>query len=116
VGGLLGPADRLEVRWLADGPPEKPVPAGVVEGMLLWDAEPAGDRLRARWTFRNPVGTALVRLRLEPGVVVRTSAIPGAWDVGTQPTEAGTEWTARVDPPLPDGTSIRVELWRPRPA
>lgn len=113
ASGVLGPADRLEVRWQRDGKHGRPAPAAAVEGLLLWDAEPAGDRVRARLTYRNPKGTSVVRLLLEPGLVVRSSTIPGLLDTTVQTRDRGSEWIASVDPPLPDGSTIRLDLWRP---
>ncbi len=116
--GNLGPVDRLEVRWVAGSDRERLPATGVVESLLLWDVEPAGDRLRARLTYRKPEGTSLIRLRLDPGLVVRSVSIPGQADAAIQTSEKGVEWVAHVSPPLPDGASIRIELWRPlvRPA
>ena len=117
VEGGLGPADRLDVRWLSrkqsgTGPA---VASGTVEGLLLWDAEPAGDRLRARLTCRKPGGTSVLRLGLEPGLVLRSVAIPGLIDSGRQGTAEAPEWVAHVDPPLPSGGTVVLEFWRGLP-
>ncbi|MDR3636567.1 MAG: hypothetical protein P4L84_22385 [Isosphaeraceae bacterium] len=111
--GLLGPADRLELHWPSPPGVEKAVPATTVEGLLLWDAEPAGDRVRARLTVRDPAGTSALRVRTEPGVSVRPAGIPGRVDVGWQGTASEPEWVASIEPPLPDGTTVVLELWRP---
>ncbi|WP_074315495.1 hypothetical protein [Singulisphaera sp. GP187] len=113
--GALGPVDRLEVRWVSNNEQERIPAVGSVEGLLLWDAEPAGDRLRARLTYRKPEGTSVIRLRLDPGLVVRSLAIPGQADASLQSTEKGVEWVAHINPPLPDGAAIRLEFWRPHP-
>ena len=47
VRALLGPTDRLEVRWESDSEKPGAAPLGVVDGLLLWDSLAAGDRLRA---------------------------------------------------------------------
>lgn len=115
AAGYLGPVQRLEVRWVSDraGPGSEGL--GAVEALMLWDAEPAGDHLWARLTYHNPEGTPVVRLRLEPGLVVRADAIPGLLDSSIRDTPDGPEWMAAVDPPIPDGTTIRLELWKPQP-
>lgn len=113
AAGNLGPADRLEVRWVLPNDQGRIPTSGSMDGLILWDAEPAGDRVRARLTYRNPEGISVVRLRLEPGVVVRSSSIPGGSDISVYATNQGIEWVAHVDPPLPDGATIRLELWRP---
>lgn len=113
VAGQLGPADRLEVRWSSGVEAAPGSPQGTVEGLLLWDAEPAGDRVRARLTFRKPGGTSAIRLKLEPGLVPRPGAIAGLVDATWRGTDDHPEWVACVDPPLPDGATIPIEFWRP---
>jgi hypothetical protein len=113
VTGLLGPTSRLEVRWSARadrGPPES---AGAVEGLLLWDAEPAGDHVQARLTYRGTGGTSTIRLGVEPGVVLRAGNVAGLVDVAWQGSEERPEWVGSVDPPLADGATIQLEFWRP---
>jgi hypothetical protein len=112
--GLLGPADRLEVRWPARQPGAA-IASGTVEGLLIWDAEPAGDRVRAHLTLRKPGGTSVLRLGLEPGLVVRSHSIPGLIDATVQGTAEHPEWVARIDPPLPEGTTVGLEFWRSAP-
>ena len=49
-GGLagLGPAERIELAWAEAGNESEPKQAGgSVEGVVLWDIHPAGDRVRA---------------------------------------------------------------------
>ena len=115
VSANLGPTGKLEVLWSKIGASEPPL-AGSVDGMLLWDAEPAGDRIRARLTYRNPDGTAELRLRLAPGIVVRSGSIPGTCDTTWRGSADRPEWVVHVDPPLPDGTTVPLEFWRPAQA
>ncbi|HWE39918.1 MAG TPA: hypothetical protein VG406_25430 [Isosphaeraceae bacterium] len=115
AAGRLGPADLLEVIW-SGAATDRPAAKGSVEGALLWDATPAGDRLRARLTFRRPGGTTEVRLALAPGLVVRSVGGPGLIDARTVGAADRAEWVARIDPPLPDGEAIILDLWRSRPA
>ena len=47
--GRLGPAERVELRWAGAGAgPEQKQGAMSVEGLILWDINPAGDRVRTR--------------------------------------------------------------------
>jgi hypothetical protein len=115
VAGLLGPADRLEVRWAAGAVDEPAAPTGTVEGLLLWDAEPAGDHVKARLTFRKPGGTSTIRLGLTPGLVLRAGGFSGLVDATWEGTDEHPEWVVSVDPPLPDGATIQLEFWRPAP-
>ncbi|HEX8200151.1 MAG TPA: hypothetical protein VF590_06660, partial [Isosphaeraceae bacterium] len=114
----LGPVDLLEVHWMPRAQADRSGRLEAVEGLLLWDVEPAGDRLRARWTVRNPGGADRFRLGLDPGLVVRSAAIPapGVVDAGWLGSASAPEWVARFDPPLPDGATLTVELWRPAAA
>jgi len=114
VTGRLGPVDHLDVRWSPPGGAESLPPAGSVEGLYLWDATPAGDRVRARLTYRNPEGTPVVRVALGPGVVVRDGRVPGGADVTLEGTAERPEWVARFDPPLPDGATVSLDVWRAR--
>lgn len=113
VEGWLGPAAQLELRRPLPKGAERMTAATTVEGLLLWDAEPAGDRVRARLTVRNPAGTSVLRLRTKPGVSVRASGIPGRVDIEWQGKADAPEWVASVEPPLPDGATVVVEFWRP---
>jgi hypothetical protein len=116
AGGVeagLGPADRLDVRWVAGGEDQAAALSGAVDGLILWDVVPAGDRVRARLSYRNPAGTSAIRIGLEPGVVVRPVAVPGLMDAVVQGPADRPEWLASIDPPLPDGATVALEFWRP---
>lgn len=112
--GTLGPVNRLEVRWLAPGATEMVETAGA-EGSFLWDATAAGDRLRARLIYRNPRETSRVRIRLEPGLNVRSIDAPGVVDASMEGSAEQPELVIRIEPPLPDGGAIALDLWRPVP-
>ncbi len=116
VAGLLGPVERLEVRWSAQAEPGPAETSGIVEGHLLWDAEPAGDHIEARLTYRGTGGTPTIRLGLEPGMVLRTGSLDGLVDATWQGSDERPEWVASVDPPLADGATIQLEFWRPAPS
>lgn len=115
VKGLLGPVSRLELRWRDPSLPPPLRVAGAVEVLTLWDALPAGDRVRSRFTYRAPGGTSLVRIAVDPGVVVREVSIPGTAEVSWEGTPEHPEWVATMSPPLPDGATLGIDLWRPRP-
>ncbi|GAC1465659.1 MAG: hypothetical protein NVSMB9_05480 [Isosphaeraceae bacterium] len=113
VEGLLGPADHLDVRWTSSGTAAGSWPTPSVEALYLWDATPAGDRVRALLTYHDPEGTELVRFGLGRGVLVRASTIPGTVDTSYEGSPDAREWVARITPPLPDGAQIALDLWRP---
>jgi hypothetical protein len=113
IEGLLGPVDRLVVHWPVRGGAGRFAPSTSVEGLFLWDAEPAGDRVRALLTYRNPQGIGVIRLGLEPGVAVRTVSIPGIVEVDRRGTAGALEWVATIDPPLRDGATVQLEFWKP---
>ena len=116
VDGMLGPADRLELRWSSKVAAGQITTRGTTDGLVLWDAEPAGDRVRVKITYRNPEGTPSVRIAVEPGVILRDAAIPGLVDLRREGKAERPEWVANVDPPLPDGTTIVLDFWRPVPS
>ena len=113
LSGNLGPVERLEVRWARAGQAAGVEAGGPVEGVLLWDAMPAGDRLRARLIFRNPAGTSSVRLAMEPGLALRSATAPGLIEAAWRGTAEAPEWVARFEPPLGAGESLVLDAWRP---
>jgi hypothetical protein len=120
--GRIGPVDRLVV----ERPDGVVAGAGVTgatgprltsaEGLLLWDALPAGDRIRARFTVRGLAGERALRVRLGPGVDVRAAILPGM-EYATVTPEAdggvGAVWTGLVDASLGPETTLALDLWRP---
>lgn len=110
----LGPVDRLELRWDPAGRGALASEPGSVEGSMVWRADPAGDGLEARLRLRGGAGIDTVRLMLDAGVVLRLAAIEvGTIETSVGPTVDGeTFLTARFDPPLADGSLLRLELWR----
>ena len=109
----LGPADRIEIRW---GDPE-PSPAagtsGTVESVLLWDIEPAGDRLRGRFTYHGQRRLPAICFRVDPGLIPRAINIPGMVTASWSGSKEKTLLTAWMDPPLQDGATIALDVWRP---
>ena len=51
------------------------------------------------WTYRDTMGTGVVRVSLDPGVLVRESTIPGVVDASLEQSDR-PEWVARIDPAI----------------
>ncbi len=51
--------------------------------------------------------------QVDPGLMVRSAAIPGLIDASWDGTAERPVWTARLDPPLKDGDVLMLDLWRP---
>ncbi len=111
-GWALGPARELRVELARPDGAATPARAAI-KGLILWDALPAGDRLRVRLA---PAGGSVAELSmgLEPGVQVRVAdrrrLIRSTWE------EQGgaVAWSAAFDPPCTVADPVEVELWRPR--
>ena len=111
--GRLGPADRIEIRWSRPVPAQVESPSATVEGLILWDINPTGDRVRARFTYNQSSELSEVRLAHEPGLILRSTQIPGSADAFWEENANKDEWTLRIDPPLPAGSTIALDCWRP---
>ena len=110
---LIGPAPTLEVQWGSREAGSSPAPGSMVDALYLWDLTPAGDRLRSRLLINQTGGANRLRLQVAPGLLVKDFHIPGEVDVTAAPTAEGSTWEARIDPPLPEGTAVEIEFWRP---
>ncbi|RUL85847.1 hypothetical protein, partial [Tautonia sociabilis] len=111
----LGPVNRIEVGWDRGEPLGEPASAPRIEGLLLWEALPSADRLAARLTVRSPSPVRELWFAIEPGVAVRSVRAAGALVEGSRVVAGdGDRWAARIDPPLPDGGTLELELWRPQ--
>jgi hypothetical protein len=110
LSALLGASNRLQVRWDTGNSP--PSPASL-KGLLLWDIEPAGDRIHSRWTVDGNDAVSKLRLALDGGLVVRSATAPGAVDLTWAGTPERPEWIAQVSPPLRPGQTLILELFRP---
>jgi hypothetical protein len=112
IAAELGPTNRVELRW---GDPEpSPVPSsGTVESLLLWDIEPAGDRLRGRFTYHGQRRLPALSFRVDPGLVPRAINIPGIVSTSWSGNKEQPLLTAWMDPPLQDGAMIELDVWRP---
>ena len=110
----LGPLSSIGLRLVEiDRDPEGKI--GTVDGLLLWNVEPAGDRIEARLSFRSAEPRTEIRLALEPGLEVRSASFPGWSDAAWKGTAEHPVWVAPATPPLPDGSVVSINLWRPAP-
>ena len=122
LDGRLGPSDRIVVRWTASGSGGGAGggvvaggQAGPVDGLILWDVTPAGDRVRARLTFHRSDEIASVRLSHEPGVILRSVGAAGRSRVYCEDDPRNGQWVLSFEPPLPPTATLSVDCWRPVP-
>ncbi len=111
--GRLGPADRVEVRWGKPAGAGVDIASGNVEGLLLWDITPAGDRIRARFTSHHPRKLSTIRFAHHEGLILRSVRVPGSVDTFCEEDAKKGEWTLHVDPPLQTGSTIELDCWLP---
>ena len=81
--------------------------------MVLWDIEPAGDRIRCRFIHRGPRPLSTLSFLMDPELMIRSVDIPGLIDSSWAGTSEKPIWTARMDPPLQEGAVMALDLWRP---
>jgi hypothetical protein len=110
--GLLGPTDRIVIRWARPGPPRVPRAVGGADGLMLWDVHPAGDRLRSRLTYHQPRELSTIRLAHDPGLILRSVQAPGRSEVFFEDAQ-DDQWLLSIDPPLPPGSTLAIDCWRP---
>ena len=115
VTGRLGPADRIVIRWPTPVRSKNPLKVGNVEGLVLWDAHPAGDRLRARLTYHMPREISTIQLLHEAGLILRSVHVPGRSEVYLEDSE-DSQWVLGIDPPLPAEATLTIDCWRPSDA
>ena len=70
LASLLGPADRIEVRWPRPIPELVMRPQGTAEGLILWDIKPAGDRVRVRLTYPHSRELRAIRIPHPRGLIL----------------------------------------------
>ena len=86
---------------------------GSVEGVVLWDIHPAGDRVRTRLTYQSARELGSVRLEHPAGLILRGARVLGSGGfVWCESTGKG-EWALHVDPPLEAGGTIEIDSWMP---
>jgi hypothetical protein len=111
--GLLGPAERIEVRWAKPGVAPKARTRGSLDGLILWDIEPAGDRVRARFTCNPAQQLSRISFGHEAGLVLRSAQVSGGAAVFWEENSTNDEWILHVDPPLQAGATISLDCWMP---
>ncbi len=76
--GRLGPADRVEVyRGKARRHRAWIVRKGMSRALLFWDITPAGDQVRARFTFHQPRNRSTIRFAHQQGLILRSARVAG---------------------------------------
>jgi hypothetical protein len=110
VAGLLGPAAQIGLRWHEGG--ERKALA-TVEGLILWDITPAGDRIRTRLTYQSPNELASLRLLHPGGLILRSARVRRSDGFVWSEKTGKDEWTLHVDPPLEPGETIELDCWMP---
>ncbi len=113
IPGRLGPADRIEITWPVTIQNSTARPPAAVEAQILWDILPAGDRVRARFTYDQPGEISAITIAHEPGLILRSTEMAGSSDAFWEKSARDDSWTLRIDPPLPGGSTIAVDCWRP---
>ena len=112
VNAELGPADHVEIQW-GNADAGSPITGLTVDGVILWDIEPAGDRIQARFTYRGTRRLSTLRFKMDPGLIVRSARIPGMITGAWSGTADQPVWTVRLDPPLPEGAHDRARPLAP---
>jgi len=111
--GWLGPVDRIEIRWPKAGLGAAAPENGTVEGLILWDIHPAGDRVRARFKVQQVQAGATFRIRHDPNLILRSGAVSDRIDGFWVDNLARDEWTLHTDPPIRPGSTISIDCWMP---
>ena len=112
INANLGPVDHIEITWKSNAS-NLDQPSASVESIILWDLDPAGERIRARLTYRPRRRTSKIEIAMEPGLIPRAIEVPGLVDSSWGGTPQNPKWIATVDPPLQDGTTVTLDFWRP---
>jgi hypothetical protein len=110
ISAELGPVDQIELTWGQADPPGQT--RGFVDQVRLWDIEPAGDVLRARFTYRGTGGLSSLRFQTDPGLLPRKLQIPGLVAATWSGPADHPIWTLSLDPPLVQPAAIELEMWR----
>ena len=113
LAAAVGPVDHVEIRWGDADADASQVAGSVMESMLLWDIEPAGDRVRGRFTYRGTRRLSTLSFQMDAGLMTRSVEIPGLVDSSWGGTAEQPIWTARMAPPLQEGGVLLLDLWRP---
>ncbi len=117
LAGKLGPSEKIELRWPAAGDASEVKGSGgsggSVEGLILWDISPAGDRVRSRLTYQSTRELSSVRLLHPEGLIFRGARVLGFAGFIWCENKGKNEWALQIDPPLAAGGTIEVDSWMP---
>jgi hypothetical protein len=113
LSGLLGPVDRIEIHWNRPGSPPATAKPDSVEGLILWDIHPAGDRVRARFRVQQVRDGSTLRIGHDPKLILRSVTVPGLADGFAVENPAGDVWTLHADPPIEPGSEVSLDCWMP---
>ena len=111
--GRLGPAEKVEVHWQKATDPAGERSRGTLEGLILWDITPAGDRVRRASTCHQPAGLATIRVAHQEGLILRSAQAPGSVETFCEEKAGKGEWIVHVDPPLKAGSTVELDCWLP---
>jgi len=111
--GRLGPADRIEIRWPKPGLAAAARDTGTLDGLILWDIHPAGDRVRARFRVQQIQDGSTLRIRHEPNLILRSAEVSDLGDGCWVDSPARDEWILHADPPIRMGSTVSVDCWKP---
>ena len=85
--------------------------SATVDGLVLWDITPAGDRIRTRLTYQSSDELESLRLSHPDGLILRSARVLGSPGFPLEREKPGRdEWTLHVDPPLKAGADDRARL------
>jgi hypothetical protein len=113
LSGHLGPVDKLEVRWTAPAPVAAQRTAGIVDGLILWDINPAGDRILARLTYHQQQTLTAISLSHQRGLMLRSAQVRGSAEPVCVENGGAGEWILHFDPPLEAGVVVELDCWMP---
>lgn len=111
----LGPTPRIEIRDQIQGDLPGAASRADVEGTLLWDAEPSGDRVRARLAYGNLDEVPEIRVHLGAGLRVQSASMMGLVQWRLEVASGGAVWVGQLDPPSSGANTLTLDLWRPAP-
>jgi hypothetical protein len=109
----LGPADFVQVCRGETAGPTAHRPQGNVESLMLWDITPAGDQIRARFTFNQTRNRSTIRFAHQKGLILRSVRVGGLAGAFCEQDAARGEWLLHFDPPLQSGSTIELDCWLP---
>jgi hypothetical protein len=114
--GRLGPADRIEIHWPKTGLAAANPETGTLDGLILWDIHPAGDRVRARFRAQQIQDGSFFRIRHDPNLILRSAQVSDSVDGCWVDSTSRDEWTLHADPPIRSDSTISIDCWMPHPS